>query len=232
MTNKKTSSAPRPRKARRPKAAPTRPDAEVDDFLVWLRVSRKGGRLPQGCTPAEKRAALHQRRLAALAKIDEGHEELEQVEREIDALDRDVTSLKQNVEAEKLEQVEGEVAAVACENAEPEQPAEAVTEEPKTTGECSKYILMERPGTRHSPRDIAVKMYENGWVGPDVNIEVTLQRLRHSLVRLVARDPHFERDESGTTHYYWYVSRPDSDASVPDASINGVSHSAVQGGGK
>jgi hypothetical protein len=91
---------------------------------------------------------------------------------------------------------------------------------------------MERPGTRHSPRDIAVKMYANGWVDADVNIDVTLQRLRHSLVRLVARDPHIDRDESGTTHYYWYVAHPDSDASAPGERANGVSHSAVQGGGR
>jgi hypothetical protein len=52
MNNKrKASPAPEPRK-------PRRPDEEGDDLLAWLRVSRKGGRLPQGCTPAEKRAAL------------------------------------------------------------------------------------------------------------------------------------------------------------------------------
>jgi hypothetical protein len=177
---------------------------------------------------AEEWTALHQRRLAALAKIDEGHEELEQVEREMEARAREGTSPEQPVEAERLEQAE--MAAGTRENAEPEQPAEAVTEEPKSISERAKYILMERPGTRYSPRQIADKMYANGWVDADVNIEVTLQRLRHSLVRLAARDPDIERDESAITHYYWYVSRPDSDASVPVARINGVSHQAVQGG--
>ena len=189
----------------------------------------------------EKRLALQQRRLAALAKIDEGHEELEQAEREneeleqaereMEALDREGTSSEQPVEAERLEQAEREMAA-ARENAEPEQPAEAVTEEPKTISERSKYILMERPGAKHSPRNIADKMYANGWVDADINIDVILQRLRHSLRRLAARDPDIERDESGTTFFYWYVSRPDSDASVPVARINGVSRPAVQGGGR
>jgi hypothetical protein len=190
----------------------------------------------------ERRLAVQQRRLAALAKIDEGHEELEQAEREnkeleqaereLEALDREGASSEQPAEAEGLERVEREMAASARENAEPEQLAEAVTEEPKTIGERSKYIMMEQPGTKHSPRDIAVKMYANGWADADTNMDVTLQRLRHSLRRLAARDPHIERDESGTTFYYWYVSRPDSDASVPTAHINGVSHLALQGGGR
>jgi hypothetical protein len=190
----------------------------------------------------ERRLALQQRRLAALAKIDEGHEELEQAEREneeleqaereMEALDREGTSSEQPVEAERLEQVEREVAATARENAQPEQPAEAISEEPKTISERSKYIMMEQPGTKHSPRNIADKMYANGWVDADTNIEVILQRLRHSLPRLVARDPDIERDDSGTTHFYWYVSRPDSDAPVPVARINGVPQPAVQGGGR
>jgi hypothetical protein len=190
----------------------------------------------------ERRLALQQRRLAALAKIDEGHEELEQAEREneeleqaereVEALDREGTSSEQPVKAEGLEQAEGEMTAATRESAEPEQPAGTVAEEPETISERSKYIMMERPGTRHSPRHIADKMYALGWVDADINIEVILQRLRHSLPRLVARDPDIERDASGTTHYYWYVSRLDSDASVPVARIDGVSHRAIRGGGR
>jgi hypothetical protein len=190
----------------------------------------------------ERRLAVRQRRHAALAKINEGHEELEQAdrengeleqaERELEALDREGTSSEQPAEAEGLEQAEGEMTAATHENAQPEQPAGAVAEEPMTTGERSKYIMMEQSGTRHSPRDIADKMYAKGWVDADIDIEVILQRLRHSLPRLVARDPDFERDATGTTHYYWYVSRPDSDASVPVARIDGVSQPAVQGGGR
>jgi hypothetical protein len=190
----------------------------------------------------ERRLAVQQRRLAALAKIDEGHEELEQAEREneeldqaereLEALDHERTSSEQPVEAEGLEQVEREMAASAREYAEPEQLAEAVTEEPKTIRGRSKFIMMEQPGTKLSPRDIAVKMYANGWVDSDTSMDVILQRLRHSLRRLAARDPHIERDESGITHYYWYVSRPDSDASVPMAHINGASPRALQGGGR
>ncbi len=190
----------------------------------------------------ERRLAVQQRRLAALAKIDEGHEELEQAEREneeleqaereLAALNREGTSSEQPVEAEGLGQVEHAMAASARENAEPEQLAEAVTKEPKSIGERSKYIMMEQPGTRHSPRDIADKMYANGWADADTSIDIILQRLRHSLRRLAARDPQIERDESGITHYYWYVSPPDSDASVPIAHINGVSHPARQGGGR
>jgi len=189
----------------------------------------------------ERRVALQQRRLAALAKIDEGHEELEQAEREneelekaereMDVLDREGTSSGKPVEAEVLEQAAHEVTA-ARENGEPEQPARAAVEEPKTISERSKYIMMERPGIRHSPRNIADKLYANGWVDADINIDVILQRLRHSLPRLVARDPDIERDESGTTHFYWYVSRPDSGTSVTVARIDGVPHPAVQGGGR
>lgn len=190
----------------------------------------------------EKRLAVQQRRLAALAKIDEGHEELEQAEhenreldqaeRELEALGREGTASEQPVEAEGLERVEPEMAGPARENAQLEQLAEPVAEEPKTIGQRSKYIMMEQPGIKHSPRDFAVKMYANGWVDTDIDMNVLLQRLRHSLRRLAARDPDIERDESGITHYYWYVSRPDSDASVPTAHINGVSHPVLQGGGR
>ena len=190
----------------------------------------------------ERRLAVQQRRLAALAKIDEGHEELEQAEhenreleqaeRELEALGREGTASEQPVEAEGLERVEPEMAGPARENAELEQLAEAVAEVPKAIGERSKYIMMEQPGTKHSPRDLALKFYANGWVDADTSMDVILQRLRHSLRRLAARDSHVERDESGITHYYWYVSHPDSDASVPVAHINGASHPALQGGGR
>src|SRR5437867_496433 len=33
-------------------------DESVDDFLAWLRKSRREGKLPQGCTPAEKLTCL------------------------------------------------------------------------------------------------------------------------------------------------------------------------------
>ncbi len=171
----------------------------------------------------ERRLAVRHRRLAALAKIDEGHEELEQAEheneeleqaeRELEALGREGTSSEQPVEAEGLEQL-----------------AEAVTEEPKTISERSKYIMKEQPGIKLSPRDFAVKFYANGWVEAGTSMDVILQRLRHSLRRLADRDPHIERDESGITHYFWYVSHPDGDAPVPAVQVNGASHTALQGG--
>jgi hypothetical protein len=57
-SRRKPSPAESANKASRRRAKSGGHDPEVDDFLVWLRLSRNGGRLPQGCTPAEKRAAL------------------------------------------------------------------------------------------------------------------------------------------------------------------------------
>ena len=45
-------------KASKPRSKRPKPKAEVDDFSAWLRVSRRNGQLPQGCTPAQKRACL------------------------------------------------------------------------------------------------------------------------------------------------------------------------------
>jgi hypothetical protein len=57
-SRRKPSPARSANKAGRARAESAGHDPEVDDFVVRLRLSRNGGRLPQGCTPAEKRAAL------------------------------------------------------------------------------------------------------------------------------------------------------------------------------
>jgi hypothetical protein len=116
----------------------------------------------------EKRLAWRQRRLAALAKIDEGHveleqaerenEELEQAEHELDALEREGTTSKEPAEADRVMET-----LVLDEKTLFEQPAEITSaEEPKTIGEQSKYILKEHAGLKHSPRDIAARLYANG----------------------------------------------------------------------
>jgi hypothetical protein len=46
----------RPKK--RSRTRPAGQDPDFEGFETFLRLTRKGGRLPQGCTPAEKRAAL------------------------------------------------------------------------------------------------------------------------------------------------------------------------------
>src|SRR3989338_3676473 len=51
-------SKPTSTKANKPRSKRPKPEAKVDEFSAWLRVSRSNGRLPQGCTPAQKRAYL------------------------------------------------------------------------------------------------------------------------------------------------------------------------------
>ncbi len=43
-------------KAGKPRSKQPKPEAAIDDFSAWLRVSRNNGQLPQGCTPAQKQA--------------------------------------------------------------------------------------------------------------------------------------------------------------------------------
>jgi len=177
---------------------------------------------------AEKRLPLEQRRLAALAKIDEAHEELEQVERELEALDRERTSPEQPADAEELEQVERELETLDRERTSPEQPAEADSPEPTTIGERMLKIMKEHADIWLEPRNVLAELDKRGWMDTDPGHGI--QRVRHSLRRLANSNPHVERDESGPTFRYRYVSRPDTDAPVPIARINGVPHSALQGG--
>ena len=205
-------------------------------------------RAEQQLARQQRLLTLKQRHLAVLAKMDEATEELEQVLREMDTLGLDEeTSFEQPTEAEQAAQYDRVTETRGLdETASSEQPAEAdrvwetlgldeitssdqpadvaSAEEPKTIGEQSRRILKEQVGVKHSPRDIAVKLYANGWVDVGTDIDVILQRLRHSLRRIAARDPNIHRDESGTTFYYWYA------APAPITQIKGVSHPALQGG--
>jgi hypothetical protein len=142
--------------------------------------------------------ALQQRQLDALAKMDDAADELEQVEREMEALSRD--------------------------GVQPEQSAETVPAEPQAIGERALVILMDRPDAWLGARDVLAGMDRRGWV--DTDTEHALQRLRHSLRRLALRSPSVERNESGTTFLYRYVSPPDSEARAPVSHVNGVARPA------
>lgn len=146
--------------------------------------------------------ALQQRQLDALAKMDEAAAELEQVEREMEALSRG--------------------------GPQPEQPTEALPQEPKTTGERALKILRDdHPDTWLYVRDVLAGMEERGWVDTDRN--VAMQRLRHSLPRLVQSNARVERDETDTGHRYRYVSRTDGYASAAVSRANGAAYPALQG---
>ena len=147
---------------------------------------------------------MQQRQLDALAKMDEAADELEQIEREMEALDRG--------------------------GAQPEQPAEATSpDEPHAIGERSQKILMDRAGTWLVPRAILADMDGRGWVDTD-DTNKAMQRLRHALRRLADSNPSVERDESGTTYRYRW--RPDMDgyALTPVAPANGAAYPALQRG--
>jgi hypothetical protein len=148
--------------------------------------------------------ALQQRRLDALAKIDEGTAELEQADREIEALAR------------------GE--------AEPKQPAVATPpdEDPRTIGERLKKILMDRTGIWLEPRDTLAEMDKHGWV--DTDPDKAIQRVRHSLRRLADSNPSIERDNSGATYRYRWRRDIDGHAPVAVSSANGMAYPALPGG--
>lgn len=151
-----------------------------------------------------QRLALEQRRLDALAKMDEAASELEQAERELDALRR------------------GETQA--------EQPAEAVSPEPepRTIGERSAKILKDHAGTWLEPRDILTEMNEHGWV--DTDSGKAIQRLRHSLRRLAQSNPQVDRDESGMTYRYKWRSDMDGYAATAVSHANGAPYPALERG--
>ena len=148
--------------------------------------------------------ALHQRKLDALAKIDEGTAELEQVEREMEALAR------------------GE--------AEPKQPAVTAPpdEDPRTIGERLKKILMERTDAWLEPRDFLAEMDERGWV--DTDPDKAIQRVRHSLRRLADGNPGVERDNSGATYRYRWRRDMDGHAPVAVSPANGIAYAALPRG--
>jgi hypothetical protein len=155
----------------------------------------------------ERWVTLQQRQLAALAKIDEGTLELEQVEREMAALTR------------------GE--------AEPEQPADVASDEPQMTGERALMILKDdHPDEWRDGRGTLGDFAGHGWIG-DRDPEIFLQSLRHSLRRLADNNPHVERKtEKGGKHYYRYNTHLDRDALIPVAAVNGVAHPALRGGSR
>jgi hypothetical protein len=138
---------------------------------------------------AEQWLPLQQRQLAALAKLDEAYDELDQVEREMAALARGGT--------------------------QPEQPAETAPSDPRMTGERALRILEDRAGSRLAPKDVVDDWMKRGWsVDTSEERKRVLAVLRHSLRRLARNNEHVERDETGTTFYYWYVSG-DSHAQAP-----------------
>lgn len=152
----------------------------------------------------EQQLALQQRQLDALAKMDEAAAELEQAERDMDALSR------------------GDV--------QPEQPAGAVhpDSEPHAIGERSAKILQERAGTWLIPRDIMAEMDKRGWM--DTDPAHAIQRLRHSLRRLAHSNPNVERDESGATYRYRWRAETESYALTVVPYVNGAAYPALQGG--
>lgn len=153
----------------------------------------------------EQRLALQQRQLEALAKMDEAAAELEQVERDMEALSRG--------------------------DAGPQQPAEAVQPDPEpyATGERSVKILKDQAGRWLAPREIMAEMERRGWAdGPP---DLIIGRLRHSLRRLGDKHPNIERDETGQTyHYRWRPDTEDGPASALVPYANGAAYRAPQGG--
>jgi len=152
-----------------------------------------------------QRLALEQRRLDALAKMDEAAAELEQAERELEALRRGETQAGEPAEA-----VHGEP-------------------EPHAIGERSAKILEDHADTWLVPRDILAEMDKRGWV--DTDTTHALQRLRHALRRVAISNPNVERDESGATFRYRYVSsRIDGFAVSAVPQGNGAAYPALQRG--
>ncbi len=146
---------------------------------------------------------LQQRQLAALAKMDEAAEELDQVEREM--------------------------AALTSRSAEPEQPEEVGPAEPEMTGERAVAILRDdHPNAWCDGRGILEGFAMHGWVGHR-DPELVLQSLRHSLRRLAESHPYIERrTEKGGRHYYRYVTKPSP--MVPTLKINGAAVPAYMQG--
>jgi hypothetical protein len=140
--------------------------------------------------------ALQQRQLAALAKMDEAADELDQVEREM--------------------------AELASGGTTPEQGAEPAPAEPEMTGDRAVAILRDdHPNAWCDGRGILEGFARHDWIG-DRDPEHVLQSLRHSLRRLAISHPHIERrTEKGGRHYYRYVIKSAS-VPVPTVKINGA----------
>lgn len=150
----------------------------------------------------EQLLALQQRRLDALAKIDEGTAELEQVEREMEALARGET--------------------------QPEQADATLHSEPQGIGERALTILKDQADTWLAVRDVLAGMESRRWM--DADTEHVMQRLRHCLPRLVRSNEHVQCNKDGTRYFYKYVSRLDSDLLVAVPQANGAPYPALQGG--
>jgi hypothetical protein len=144
--------------------------------------------------------ALQQRQLAALAKMDEAADELDQVEREM--------------------------AALASGGTQSEQPADAVPAEPEMTGERAVAVMRDdHPNVWCDARGIIGDFTARGWIG-DKDPDLVLQSLRHSLRRLALHNPHVERRIEGSKHYYRYVTHSNGEAPVK---ISDVAVSRVSG---
>jgi hypothetical protein len=189
----------------------------------------------------QRQLALQQRQLEALAKLDDAADELERVEREIEALSRGETQAEpeQPVEAVPGEPQPGEPETVSSgpQPAAPEQPVQAIpsepesaeggTAEPQTTGPQALEVLKGSANAWLEVRDVLAGMQERGWIDTDTGR--ALSRLRHSLRRLVHSNPHVERDETDTTFRYRYVTPADSYALTPVPHANGTAYPALQG---
>ncbi len=149
----------------------------------------------------QQRIALQQRQLDALAKMDEAADELEQVEREMEA------------------QARGET--------QPDRAAETLHPEPRAIGERVLAILMDHADTWLAVRDVLADMEKRKWVDTDTNH--AMQRLRHCLPRLVRSNEHVECDQDDTTFRYRYRSRIEGYALTPVSHANGMAHPALQG---
>jgi hypothetical protein len=148
---------------------------------------------------AELRLPLEQRELAALAKLEEAAEELQQVRRELAELDSEGTPSQL-----PAEEAEHELKAADHEEISVEEPVEVVAdEEPSAIGERTTLILKERAGTWLAARPVMAELYARKWM--DADEHHAIMRVRHTLRRIAISNPHVECDESGTTKRYRYV---------------------------
>jgi hypothetical protein len=143
-----------------------------------------------------QRLALQQRQLDALAKMDEAADELDQVEREMEALSRGETNT--------------------------DQLAETVPREPLGIGKRTLMILKDQPDTWLGVREVYAEWAKRGWMDGDEHL--VMQRLRHCLPRLVNSNEHVERDDRGVTHLYRYRSHLEGYAPAPVPFTNGTAH--------
>jgi hypothetical protein len=162
----------------------------------------------------EQTLALQQRQLAALAKMDEAADELDQVERELAEL------------ADEEPLTAGQPA--------PDLPSDDLSPyDPGTTGGRSEAILKSRPLTWLNVREVLSESAGRGWTSGD---ELARMSYRAALRRLAHNNDHIERDESGITHLYRWVPGQDDEqaaltlAPVMHANGSGYAQAAAQGG--